>query len=41
VANKLTMPLRLLGTLTLTPLLRSLWRRRKPARCDVPPNEAS
>ena len=42
LANKLSMPLRLLGTLTLTPLLRSLWRRRrKPARCDVPPSEAS
>jgi hypothetical protein len=42
VANKLTLPLRLLGTLTLTPLLRALWRRwRQPARCDVPPDEAS
>jgi hypothetical protein len=41
VANKLTMPLRLLGTLTLTPLLRALWRRwRKPPSCDVPENEA-
>ena len=42
VANKLTMPLRLLGTLTLTPLLRTLWRRwRKPTRCDLPGNQAS
>jgi hypothetical protein len=42
VANKLTLPLRLLGTLTLTPLIRALWRRwRKPARCDFPQDEAS
>jgi hypothetical protein len=41
LANKLTLPLRLLGTLTLTPLIRALWRRWRPARCDVPPNEAS
>jgi hypothetical protein len=42
VANKLTLPLRVLGTLTLTPLIRAVWRRwRPPARCDVPPNEAS
>ncbi|HEU4582350.1 MAG TPA: hypothetical protein VFS67_29035 [Polyangiaceae bacterium] len=42
VANKLAMPLRALGTLALTPLLRALWRRRrKPAGCDLPPGPAS
>ena len=42
VANKLTLPLRVLGTVTLTPFLRALWRRwRKPARCDARPPEAS
>lgn len=42
VANKLTLPLRVLGTVTLTPLLRTVWRRRrKPTACDVPPGEAS
>ena len=42
LANKLTLPLRVAGTLTLTPLLRALWRRwHKPSRCDVPPKQAS
>jgi hypothetical protein len=42
VANKLTLPLRVIGTVTLTPLLRTLWRRlRRPARCDLPGDEAS
>jgi hypothetical protein len=32
LATKLALPIRLLGTLTLTPLIRSVWRRvRRPA----------
>jgi hypothetical protein len=41
LANKLTLPLRVLGTVTLTPLLRALWRRwRKPAARDLGQEEA-
>jgi hypothetical protein len=42
VANKLALPLRSLGTLALTPLIRVLWRRwRTPVGCDLPRDGAS
>jgi predicted MFS family arabinose efflux permease len=34
LAAKATMPLRILATLALTPVIAALWRRRHPARVD-------